>query len=1167
MGRGRLAENARGAGRTLAAMRGCLNCGQDNPDGFRFCGACGSPLAVSARPPEEERKVVTVLFCDLVGFTSRSDRADPEDVGAMLRPFHTRLRREIERVGGTLDKLIGDAVMAVFGVPAVHEDDPERAVRCALRMLDAITELNQAHSSPELAVRIGVNTGEALVALGSAADSEGVVGDVVNTAARLQGVAPVNGVVVGEATWRATRALFDYEQLAPVRVKGKADPVPIWRLLGARSRPGVDLAERPATPLIGRGEQLTALQRCYRRTFGEHAVQLVTVLGEPGVGKSRLMREFATYVDARPELVAWRRGRCLSFGDAGSFWALGEIVKAQAGIRESDDPREGAAKLDAAVSAVTGDVPEREWLKARLAPLVGLASAAEAPGSRGESFMAWRRFFSLVAMRGPLILVVEDLHWADAALLDFLEQLVDQAGEVDLLILVTARPELLDRRPGWGAGGPDATTISLLPLDDEQTAMLIAALLGRSLLPAEVQSLLLERAGGNPLYAEEFVRLLTDRRLLTEHGRLARTSDLPLPETVQALIAARLDSLAPEDKTLLQDAAVFGKVFWSGALAAMGGAGAEQVRGALAQLERKELVRAARLSAVEGETEYTFWHAFIRDVAYAQIPRRSRARRHRAAAEWIQALAGERVADRAELIAYHFTQALLHARAARELDLAELEGSTRPALAVAGDATLGLDLARAEAYYRQALELYPPGTPGRSRVVARIGRAAFQAGRVAEAAGAYEEAIAGFAAEGDVVAQGEALNRLSSVLWNQGESRRARQALLDAVELLERARPGPELCSAYAQMAMDRVMSGHPQEALGWADKALALAEELGGLPEERLRALDSRGVARGDLGDLGGMDDLRAALDIGLEVGAGFDTAVVYNNLIEPLWLSEGPAAALETCRQALEFTERRGLAEGTAWIRSATLTPLLDLGRWDEAVAAADALITWEREHGGQYMAEMAHQVKASVLLWRGELDAARVLAGAFLPRARDIDDLQLLVPALAVAAAVAQAAGDHTTARGLVQEVQRVVGDRGGGRWYLGQHVAGLVRVCLALGQRATAEALAAQANDGIARNRHGLLTVRAALAEADRALDQAALGYDEVARRWADYGHRLESAWALLGAGRCLLALGRPEGRRRLEDARAILADLDAAPLLAEADAALGNPPALRHDRRG
>ena len=426
--------------------------------------ACGSPLVDATRPPAgEERKVVTVLFCDLVGFTARSDRADPEDVGAMLRPFHARLRAEIERIGGTLDKLIGDAVMAVFGVPAVHEDDPERAVRCGLRMLEAIAELNQAHPALELAVRIGVNTGEALVALERGTGSEGVVGDVVNTAARLQGVAPVNGVVVGEATWRATQALFEYEQLAPVQVKGKAQPVPIWRVLGARSRPGVDLAERPPTPLIGRGEELAALRRHYRQAFTEHAARLVTVLGEPGVGKSRLLRDFAGFVDAQPELVAWRRGYCLSYGQAAGFWALGEIIKGQAGILDSDDPLEVAAKLDAAVRAVAGDAAEREWLKARLAPLVGLGTAGEAPAGRDESLTAWRRFLHLVAGQSPLILVIEDLHWADPALLEFVEQLPEQGGAADLLVVVTARPELLDRHPGWGAGRPHATAISLAP--------------------------------------------------------------------------------------------------------------------------------------------------------------------------------------------------------------------------------------------------------------------------------------------------------------------------------------------------------------------------------------------------------------------------------------------------------------------------------------------------------------------------------------------------------------------------------------------------------------------------------------------------------------------------------------------------------------------------------
>ena len=1140
-------------------MGGCSRCGQDNPEGFRFCGACGSPLAEAPRHPAgEERKVVTVLFCDLVGFTARSDRADPEDVGAMLRPFHARLRAEIERVGGTLDKLIGDAVMAVFGVPAVHEDDPERAVRCALRMLDAITELNQAHPALGLAVRIGVNTGEALVALERGADSEGVVGDVVNTASRLQGVAPVNGVVVGEATWRATRAEFEYEPLTPVVVKGKAEPVPIWQVHAARGRPGVELAERPRTPLIGRDEELATLQRCYRRAFGDHEVRLVTVLGEPGVGKSRLVREFAGFVDAQPELVAWRRGHCLSYGEAVGLWALGEIIKAQAGIMESDDPPEVAAKLDTAVGAVTGDASEREWLKARLGPLVGLATLVETTASRDESFVAWRRFLHLLAGQSPLVLVVEDLHWADPALLDLLEQLLDHAGPADLLVVVTARPALLERRPGWGAGRPNATTVSLAPLDDRQTTALLEALLGRSALPAEAQSLLLERAGGNPLYAEEFARLLTDRGLLTRPGDPEGATDLPLPESVQAVIAARLDTLAAEHKTLLQAAAVFGKVFWSGALAAMEGMGEEEVRRGLAQLERRELIRAARLSAVEDESEHSFWHVLIRDVAYAQIPRTSRSRRHRAAAEWIQALAGDRAADRAELIAYHFTQALVHARAAMTPGLEELEASTREALVLAGDSTLGLDLARAEAHYRQALELCPPDAPGRARVAARVGRAAFQAGRVAEAASLYDEAIAGFAAEGDTIGQGGTLNRLSSVLWNQGEARRARDALVHAVELLERAGPGPELCSAYAQMAMDRVMSGHPGEALGWADKALALADELGGLPEERLRALDARGVARGDLGDPGGMEDLRAALAVGLEIGAGYDTAVVYNNLIEPLWLSDGPAAALATCQEAIEFSERRGVVEGAAWIRSAALDPLVDLGRWDEAVAAADAVVGWEREHGGQYMSKMAHQVTARVLLWRGELEPARALTREFLPRARSIDDLQLLVPALATAAGVEQAAGDHPAAAALVEEVLRIAGDRDGGGWYLAQQIADLVRVCVAVGRRAAGAALAAKADDGVARNRFGLLAARATLAEAEGALEVAARGHDEAAARWAGFGHQLERARALLGAGRCLLALGRPEGRDRLQAARSLLATLGAGPLLAEAEEALGGP---------
>src|SRR5215213_6375129 len=419
-------------------MPRCAVCGQDNPGGFRFCGNCGAPLTAPAQAPAEERRLVMVLFCDLVGFTARSDRADPEDVGALMRPSHVRQRPEIERLGGTLDKFIGDGVMAVFGGPVAHEDDPERAVRCALGMLAAIEERNQ-EASLDLAVRIGITTGEALVRQGAARQTEGVVGDVVNTASRLQGVAPVGGVVVGEATFRATGRLFDYQELAPVKVKGKANPVPVWRLLGARSRTGIEAGRRHDTPFVGREAELDLLRRLFERTVTERAVRLVTVVGDPGVGKSRFVGELAGFVDAWPERVVWRQGRCLPYGDGITFWALGEIVKAHAGILESDDPAQVAGKLRAAVEALLPEAPEAEWLWARLAPLVGFVDPEAARPERAELFAAWRRFVEAMATDHPLVLVVEDLHWADPAMLEFLEYLGDHPAGLPLLVVATAR--------------------------------------------------------------------------------------------------------------------------------------------------------------------------------------------------------------------------------------------------------------------------------------------------------------------------------------------------------------------------------------------------------------------------------------------------------------------------------------------------------------------------------------------------------------------------------------------------------------------------------------------------------------------------------------------------------------------------------------------------------
>src|SRR6266542_784395 len=614
----------------------CPSCGKENPDGFAFCGYCTAPLAEQRPAPGlEERKIVSVLFCDLIGFTAASEEQDPEDVRARIRPYHARLRQEIERYGATVEKFVGDAAMAVCGAPDAHEDGAERAVRAGLRIREAIAELNEADPELDLQVRVGINTGEAVVAVGARPEhGEGIVtGDVVNTAARIQSAAPVNGVAVSEQTYRATSRVFEYEPLAPVSAKGKAEPLPLWRAKAARSRFGSDISDRFTTPFVGRELEKPLLIGTFERAAQQRSVQLVTVVGEPGVGKTRLIAELASYTDAKPGITRWRQGRCLPYGEGITFWALGEIVKAEAGILESDSAEIAAAKLETAVSP---EEPERQWLLQRLAPLVGVEAAS--PAERQELFTAWRRFFEGLAAGRPSVLVFEDLHWADEALLDFLEHLAEWSQGVPLLVLCAARPELYERRPGWGAGQRNAHTINLSPLSDRETAELVSHLISTTVLSHELEQAVLERAGGNPLYAEEFVRLLA------------------------------------------------------------------------------------------------------RDVAYSQIPRAERARRHRAAAAWIERKGGERVEDLAEVLAHHYLQALELAEAAGDTEQAEeLARPARRFLALAGERALGLDTAQAEARLARALELTPPEDSGRPELVVRWADAVFQAGRPRDAAEALDE--------------------------------------------------------------------------------------------------------------------------------------------------------------------------------------------------------------------------------------------------------------------------------------------------------------------------------------------------------------------------------------------------------------------------------------------
>ena len=650
------------------------------------------------RRASEERRVVTTLFCDIVGFTALSERHDPEAVDALLRRYYGAARRVVEAYGGTVEKFIGDAVVAVFGVPSLHEDDAERAVRAGLRLVDEIDALAEVGGEP-LEVRVGVNTGEALVRLGvDPASGEGfLTGDAVNVAARLQSLAPAMAVVVGEATHDATERVFSFEVCHPVTVKGKSRPLRAWIATAPLAHTGAELRSFTSA-FVGREEELGQVRRLLDAASAGACPQFGLVVGEPGIGKSRLLAELARRLDDQPAMVTWRQGRCLPFGSNVTFWALSEIVRGCAGILESD----GVARAEARLEAVLPEDEDRDRVRARLRPLLGLESEE---ASREENFAAWRLFLDAQAASGPTVLVVEDLHWADEAMLAFLDDLAEHLAEVPLLLLATTRPEVLDLE-GPGAGFVAAAAqVRLGPLSGEETAELARNCLGATSLPTDLQALILQRSGGNPLFAEELVRLLQDRDLLDERGgrvSLRPGAELPTPDSIGALIAARLDLLSPERKALLADAAVVGRTFWVGAAAAVGDREAAEVYAGLIELVAKELVRPERGSSMEGETEFTFVHALVCDVAYAQLTRVDRAPKHAALARWLEQRTAGRTEDLAEVLAYHYGTALeLASSCGLDLEDELIEPAGRY-LELAGGRAAPLDASAAAAHFARA---------------------------------------------------------------------------------------------------------------------------------------------------------------------------------------------------------------------------------------------------------------------------------------------------------------------------------------------------------------------------------------------------------------------------------------------------------------------------------
>ena len=903
----------------------------------------------------KERKVVTVVFADLVGFTSRAETLDPEDVEAILSPYHARLRGELERFGGTVEKFIGDAVMAVFGAPIAREDDPERAVRAALAIRDWAIE------DGGLEVRIAVATGEALVALDARPEAgEGMVaGDVVNTAARLQSAAPVNGVLVGETTWRATATAIDYAEREPVSAKGKAQPVPVWEAVAARARFGVDPGQRGGGTLVGRDEELGLLVDTLTRARRERTPQLLTLVGVPGIGKSRLVYELFKSIERGTELTYWRQGRCLPYGEGVAFWALSEIAKAHAGILETDGAAEAEAKLRRALAEIFEAGADRDWVERTLRPLVGLAAESDLAGDRRtEAFAAWRRFFEALAEHRPLVLVIEDLHWADDGVLDFIDHLVEWASGVPILVVCTARPELLDRRPAWGGGKRASATVSLSPLSDDDTARLVHELLAQSVLPAETQSALLARAGGNPLYAEEFVRMVAERG---DAGGV-------LPESVQGIIAARLDLLDTDEKELLQDAAVVGKVFWLGAVAALGTRERWEAEQALHALERRELVVRERRSSVAGESEYAFRHVLVRDVAYGQIPRAGRGERHVAAAGWIEALSPERAEDRAEMLAHHYAAALELA-GATGADTSAIGERARSALRDAGDRSLALNAFPAAArYYAAALELWPEEDAERPRLLLALGRARWHGEESGEAE--LTAAREAFAATGEADGEAEAVALLAVLFWTRGDHDRLAASLARVAELLPGLPDGRAKATVLSQSARLHALGYDLEQATRLGEEALGLAERLE-LNEVKAYTLNNLSIVRTYSGDLAGAVELleRAAEIARAERSP--ELLRVLNNLLASTFRLGQLRRHDEVLAEFLQLATELGDAAIIRFTRGSAVpwTHFLQ-GHWDDASQAVEMFIAEAEAGAGHRLLRACYLLRAQIRLGRGDL-----------------------------------------------------------------------------------------------------------------------------------------------------------------------------------------------------
>jgi class 3 adenylate cyclase/tetratricopeptide (TPR) repeat protein len=1091
----------------------CTQCAQVNPEGFQFCGACGTALVAAAGPAREVRKTVTALFCDVVGSTPLGERLDPEELRSVMRRYFAEMRVAAEGHGGRVEKFIGDAVLAVFGVPQLHEDDALRAVRAAGEMRTRLVELNEslcAEGSVELEARMGVCTGEVVVG----GDDQVVLGDVMNTAARLEQAAEPGEILVADETWILVRDAVAGESVDLV-VKGKATSVRAWRLR-AVGREVSGHQRRFDRPLVGREREVRVLQEAFGRAVEENRLQLVTIIGEPGIGKSRLVAEFEQWIEGRAEAVVCRRGRCLAYGDGIGFWPLAEIVKQQLEIAETDSEDQARARLAVAVEGMQ-DAP---WLRARLAPLVGLAAE---PGQREEVFGAWQRFFDEVAARTPLVLVIEDLHWADPAMLAFVQHLVEWSTGVPILVACTARPELFEAHSSWAGGLANATTLALGPLNRDDTTRLADVLLAEFVASADAAAALVERCGGNPLYAEEYARLLADRATKT-------AGDLVMPETVRALIGARIVSLPDGRKALLHDAAVVGKVFWAGALAAIGDHDPAGVRVDLHELARKELIRRSRTSTLAGDEEYAFWHDLVHDVAYQQIPRVHRADTHRRTAEWIEQTAGERIAERAELLAHHYSEALILSRSTQHGDQEPLRKAALQHLTTAAKRAMGLDTQHATRLAQQGLDIAAADAPERAALVCLLGESLVLAGEYDEACVLLRDARAAAETTGDAEALAEAFLQEAKAAFFSGDAHGVDHLVEEATDRLSRERATAPLALLLGFASLTKMVRVEYDACRELHERAIEIAETL---HDQRALAmgLNARGAFRGYVGDRRGLDDLEASLGMLVELGSA-DVTQVGLELGWARLVWNGPVDAAPILAKAVDDGARTRNPLFEMFARSMEIERLSDSGSWDELLEAADHVLEWAEAHQSLQHSSLVAPHKARVLALRGHMPRARTVMTGMLEQAQRLLDAQLVVPAFAAAALIEYLDGNTERARQLAQEIRPAHVDATA-------FIAEICRILVVCDVTTHARMLIDQITAGPPRLLNHVASGRALLAEADGDYASADGLYQVAAARWQTYGNPYELAYALAGRSRCLHSLTQADAAKAPADEAAAI----------------------------